>query len=66
MTITLPPDYRPAEDEEFMNPMQLAYFKRKLEDWRLELLVCRARRTDQPCRRRFRADARQLRRDRRQ
>ena len=37
--IMLPEGYRPSEDEEFMNPMQLAYFKRKLEDWRLELLV---------------------------
>ena len=37
--IMIPEGYRPSEDEEFMNPMQLAYFKRKLEDWRLELLV---------------------------
>ena len=37
--IMVPEGYRPSEDEEFMNPMQLAYFKRKLEDWRLELLA---------------------------
>ena len=34
----LPEDYRPSEDEEFMNPMQLLYFQRKLEAWRAELL----------------------------
>ena len=38
MTITLPPDYRPAEDEEFMNPRQLAYFRRKLLDWKEDIL----------------------------
>jgi DnaK suppressor protein len=36
--ITLPPDYRPSEDEEFMNPMQLEYFRQKLLRWRGELL----------------------------
>ena len=36
--IMLPEGYRPSEDEEFMNPMQLAYFRHKLEEWRLELL----------------------------
>lgn len=34
----LPPDYKPSEDEEFMNPLQLAYFKGKLLAWRAELL----------------------------
>ncbi|MEQ8287425.1 RNA polymerase-binding protein DksA [Thalassospira sp.] len=38
MTITLPPDYRPAEDEEFMNPRQREYFRQKLLAWRAELL----------------------------
>ena len=37
--IMLPEGYRPSEDEEFMNPMQLAYFRPKLEEWRLELLA---------------------------
>ncbi|HCD21818.1 MAG TPA: hypothetical protein DEQ79_09530, partial [Alphaproteobacteria bacterium] len=37
--IMLPEGYRPSEDEEFMNPMQLAYFRHKLEEWRLELLA---------------------------
>lgn len=35
----LPPDYRPSEDEEFMNPMQLEYFRQKLLRWRAELLA---------------------------
>ncbi len=38
MIVTLPPDYRPSEDEEFMNPMQLEYFRQKLLRWRAELL----------------------------
>ena len=37
--ILLPEGYRPSEDEEFMNPMQLAYFRQKLENWRAELLA---------------------------
>jgi len=36
--VTLPPDYRPSEDEEFMNPVQLEYFRQKLIRWRGELL----------------------------
>ena len=34
----LPDDYRPAEDEPFMNERQLEYFRRKLIDWRHDLL----------------------------
>ncbi len=34
----LPDDYRPAEDEPFMNGRQLEYFRRKLIDWRHDLL----------------------------
>ncbi len=34
----LPDDYRPAEDEPFMNERQLEYFRRKLTEWRDELL----------------------------
>lgn len=34
----LPDDYRPAEDEPFMNDRQVEYFRRKLNDWREELL----------------------------
>lgn len=38
MMVTLPPDYRPTEDEEFMNPTQVEYFRQKLLKWRAELL----------------------------
>ena len=31
-------DYRPSEDEEFMNERQLAYFKQKLLDWKEDIL----------------------------
>jgi len=31
-------DYRPSEDEPFMNPVMLNYFRQKLLRWRLELL----------------------------
>ena len=34
----LPDDYRPAEDEPFMNDRQLEYFRRKLFSWKEELL----------------------------
>ena len=34
----LPDDYRPGEDEDFMNPLQLLYFQKKLESWKAELL----------------------------
>ena len=35
----LPPDYRPCDDEEFMNPLQTEYFRQKLLAWRAELLA---------------------------
>lgn len=38
MMLTLPPDYRPSEAEEFMNPIQSEYFRQKLLRWRAELL----------------------------
>ena len=31
-------DYRPADDEPFMNERQTEYFRRKLNDWKAELL----------------------------
>jgi DnaK suppressor protein len=34
----LPPDYKPSQKEEFMNPLMLEYFKQKLLAWRTELL----------------------------
>ncbi len=39
MRPTLPEDYRPSEDEEFMNPLQAEYFRQKLLRWRSELLA---------------------------
>jgi RNA polymerase-binding transcription factor len=39
MHLTLPEDYRPSEDEEFMNPLQAEYFRQKLLRWRSELLA---------------------------
>jgi DnaK suppressor protein len=38
MPSTLPHDYRPSDDEEFMSPKQLEYFRQKLLRWRTELL----------------------------
>jgi DnaK suppressor protein len=32
------PDYRPSEDESFMNQQQLGYFRRKLLAWKDEIL----------------------------
>jgi len=37
--VFLPDDYRPATDEPFMNDKQLEYFRRKLADWKHELMV---------------------------
>ena len=36
--VFLPKDYRPAEDEPFMNELQTEYFRRKLINWKNELL----------------------------
>lgn len=36
--VFLPEDYRPAEDEPFMNDRQLEYFRRKLLNWKNDLL----------------------------
>ncbi len=38
MSPLLPPDYRPSENENFMNPMQREYFRQKLMSWRSQLL----------------------------
>ena len=38
MMLTLPPDYRPSDGEEFMNPIQVEYFRQKLMRWRADLL----------------------------
>jgi len=34
----LPAGYKPSEDEEYMNPMQIEYFRQKLAFWRDELV----------------------------
>src|SRR5947207_11598974 len=39
MRPSLPPGYRPTDDEEFMNPLQVEYFRQKLLRWRSELLT---------------------------
>ena len=39
MRPVLSPDYRPSDDEEFMNPCQVEYFRQKLLRWRAELLA---------------------------
>ena len=36
--IILPDGYMPSDKEDFMNPMQVEYFKQKLLKWRQELL----------------------------
>jgi DnaK suppressor protein len=36
--VFLPEDYRPAEDEPFMNERQLEYFRRKLIVWKEDIL----------------------------
>jgi len=33
----LPTDYRPSDDEPFMNERQREYFRRKLKDWKEEI-----------------------------
>lgn len=37
--VFLPDDYRPAEDEPFMNERQLEYFRRRLLAWKTDLLA---------------------------
>jgi DnaK suppressor protein len=37
MAIDLPPGYQPSADEEFMNPRQVEYFRRRLEQSRADL-----------------------------
>jgi DnaK suppressor protein len=39
MRLPLPPAYRPSDDEDFMNPLQVEYFRQKLLSWRAELLL---------------------------
>ena len=37
MAVELPPGYQPSADEEFMNPKQAEYFRRRLEELRADL-----------------------------
>ncbi|WP_072374937.1 RNA polymerase-binding protein DksA [Hyphomicrobium sp. NDB2Meth4] len=37
-SIVLPPDYRPSEDEPFMNERQRIYFRNKLLAWKDEII----------------------------
>ena len=37
--VVLSDDYYPAEDEQFMNDRQIEYFRRKLLNWRSEILA---------------------------
>jgi DnaK suppressor protein len=39
MNVQIPDDYRPSEDEPFMNPRQQEYFRAKLTKWRNEILA---------------------------
>lgn len=38
-SVILPPDYIPNKKEEYMNDMQLEYFRQKLLEWKKELLI---------------------------
>jgi DnaK suppressor protein len=37
--VDLPDGYRPSPDEEFMGPQQLEYFRRRLLDWKKQILT---------------------------
>ena len=37
-SIVLPPDYKPTADEEYMNEMQLEYFRQKLINWKKSIV----------------------------
>ena len=36
--VILPPDYKPSDKEEYMNEMQLEYFRQKLLAWKKSLI----------------------------
>ncbi len=38
-SVILPPDYKPSADEEYMNEMQIEYFRQKLLEWKKSLLA---------------------------
>ena len=37
-TVILPPDYKPSQDEEYMNELQVEYFRQKLLNWKKSLV----------------------------
>lgn len=37
-TVILPPDYKPTPDEEYMNDLQVEYFRQKLLNWKKSLV----------------------------
>ena len=37
-TVILPPDYKPSQDEEYMNEVQVEYFRQKLLSWKKSLV----------------------------
>jgi len=37
-TVKLPEGYKPSEEEEYMNPMQIEYFRQKLTTWKEDLI----------------------------
>lgn len=37
-SVTLPPDYKPTDQEPYMNPTMLEYFRQKLLAWKTEIL----------------------------
>lgn len=37
-TVILPPDYKPSNDEEYMNELQFEYFRQKLLNWKKSLV----------------------------
>ncbi len=36
--VILPPDYKPSNDEEYMNELQVEYFRQKLLNWKKSLV----------------------------
>ena len=38
MISTIPPDYRPSDEEPFMSELMLEYFRQELSAWKEELL----------------------------
>ena len=38
VSIVLPPDYKPSANEEYMNEMQLEYFRQKLINWKKSIM----------------------------